>query len=743
MVQHAERIRPPGRNDPCPCGSGKKFKRCCLLNGTPVAPAPRRFQDVLAEVRLADEAGDEAGALHILEEARYGLHDPELESVLVERYSALPPEQAEPRLREWWEVEHDRLSGAALARLLIDEGRKSEALDVLTESQGPDTSPDYWQLVATLRDEQGDTAAAGAAMELYTRLATDNADGWLMLADLQMRLAQHDRALQSLRRAGDLIPAAIAPRMLRLRILSEQGRWRETRDLAEALLEGTYEDANPDVLYELRDLLARAYFVLGYFDFARRLWENLLTERPDNGEIRYQLASLELSTGRHQRVLGLLQGIPDADLDLRLLDILLRSLLALREFDEAVQAALEIEKRDARLPMLPLVHGAQAVANKEYTWALEQLTGEPADAYRDLWHNLRLDCLAHLGQWQEIWAELRAITQPDDECLCRAAIGAMAAGKLDVAERLLAKVDDQQALEARSLSALLGPVRQARRAAEVRRQQQVDQAEKQRWAAERSDLRRRIRELEQHNAALVDALALSEESFERLLERVGVLSEDSGADWEAHVQGMAERAHKAALAQELYQAEQRLRGMLGPTCWERLSESARSSLREGEWLFAAVEGEDRDYGAALLEFARGLERAYKDVIFVPARAHWQQRPGPLERLQDEGHDPSLGPFVRFVLQGSHLTLGSMAAALDRMSDNRRRGVAIDLLRRQLEIDAADGRMLADWKRTADRLAMAAEARNQPAHAASVSRDAVREFRELVLSTDGLLRALTS
>jgi SEC-C motif-containing protein len=23
----------PGRNDPCPCGSGKKYKRCCGLNG--------------------------------------------------------------------------------------------------------------------------------------------------------------------------------------------------------------------------------------------------------------------------------------------------------------------------------------------------------------------------------------------------------------------------------------------------------------------------------------------------------------------------------------------------------------------------------------------------------------------------------------------------------------------------------------------------------------------------------------
>jgi preprotein translocase subunit SecA len=22
-----------GRNDPCPCGSGKKYKKCCLLKG--------------------------------------------------------------------------------------------------------------------------------------------------------------------------------------------------------------------------------------------------------------------------------------------------------------------------------------------------------------------------------------------------------------------------------------------------------------------------------------------------------------------------------------------------------------------------------------------------------------------------------------------------------------------------------------------------------------------------------------
>src|SRR5688572_17464939 len=30
----------PGRNDPCPCGSGKKYKHCCLLNPKPQVVDP-------------------------------------------------------------------------------------------------------------------------------------------------------------------------------------------------------------------------------------------------------------------------------------------------------------------------------------------------------------------------------------------------------------------------------------------------------------------------------------------------------------------------------------------------------------------------------------------------------------------------------------------------------------------------------------------------------------------------------
>jgi SEC-C motif len=29
-MPHREPLRNVGRNDPCPCGSGKKFKKCCL-----------------------------------------------------------------------------------------------------------------------------------------------------------------------------------------------------------------------------------------------------------------------------------------------------------------------------------------------------------------------------------------------------------------------------------------------------------------------------------------------------------------------------------------------------------------------------------------------------------------------------------------------------------------------------------------------------------------------------------------
>jgi len=741
MIPHVERSRPPGRNDQCPCGSGKKYKRCCLLHETTIAPG-MILGDVMAHLQLADESGDRHTGIEILEQARITIRMPEIETLLVERYLELPVEQAEVQLRQWWEQEHDRFSGAGLAQVLAGQERKDEALAILNESQGAEAWPEYWHLLGTLREEQGDTEAAVAAMELYTRLCPEDSAAWMLLADMQQRANLNDRALVSLRRAGELAPGRMLPRMLRAQILSEEGRWREVRDLCESLLEQEPDDAIPAMLYALRDLLAQSYFVLGDFDAARGLRESQLKVEPDDCEACYRLAHLEATVGRYRRALLVLERYPSDDLEMRVLDIRLRSLLALHEYEEAMSVAADLETLDPTIQVVPLVQAAQAAVRKEYTWALEQLEGKPADQYKDLWYNLRLECMAHANSWSDILPVLKAIDQPDDALLLRAALAAMACEKLDVAERLAEKIDDQQSMEARSLSALLGPLRQYRRASEVRRQQQVDQVEKQRRASENRDLRRQVHEMERQNSFLARALADSEATVKRLFTLIGPSSVGVGAaNWEVQLRDIAARAHRDVVTQERQQAESQLRAMLGQGGWSRLSESVRTSLREGERLFVSTD-EERDYGSALMGYARGLESAFKEAIFGPARDQWQREPGLVARLQDEGHDPSLGPFVRYLLQGGHLTLGSMAAALDRMGDARRNGVAIGLLRQITRVRPYDERALADWQRTAERLNSAAYARNRPAHAAAVSCEEVREFRELVLGTDGLLRELS-
>jgi hypothetical protein len=50
----------PGRNDPCPCGSGKKYKQCCLKN-EPKSGIHRKFKAVWVnkpsqEVNLMERA---------------------------------------------------------------------------------------------------------------------------------------------------------------------------------------------------------------------------------------------------------------------------------------------------------------------------------------------------------------------------------------------------------------------------------------------------------------------------------------------------------------------------------------------------------------------------------------------------------------------------------------------------------------------------------------------------------------
>lgn len=67
------RIDEPGRNDPCPCGSGKKYKKCCAESAAPIAtpsssaskPVPVNFVKSLNEAMRQLESGDIQSALNI------------------------------------------------------------------------------------------------------------------------------------------------------------------------------------------------------------------------------------------------------------------------------------------------------------------------------------------------------------------------------------------------------------------------------------------------------------------------------------------------------------------------------------------------------------------------------------------------------------------------------------------------------------------------------------------------------
>lgn len=101
----------PGRNDRCPCGSGRKVKRCCGVRRGP-------SEDELAKAFLAVEARIAGG---VLEDA-----DQEELAGLVEELGGLPATDGTLRwpLPRLWTPELDRL-GAALAEEDLEAVRAS------------------------------------------------------------------------------------------------------------------------------------------------------------------------------------------------------------------------------------------------------------------------------------------------------------------------------------------------------------------------------------------------------------------------------------------------------------------------------------------------------------------------------------------------------------------------------------------------------------------------------------------
>lgn len=241
----------PGRNDPCPCGSGKKYKKCCQEN--PAACPP------------AQKAGAHKGAAPA--PAEY--------SQLVALFNAGHYAESEKRAR-------------LLADRYPDSGFAWKVLGATLQMQGKDCLPALQEAAKLLPDDAdahynlgnallvlGRLDEAGAAYRRTLQIVPGYAEAHCNLGNVLRNLGHLDEAEASCRRALQIRPDYAEAYCNLGNIVLEQGRAGE----AEACYRHALQ-ARPDYAmahYNLGSILHD----LGRLDEAEASYRRALQARPD------------------------------------------------------------------------------------------------------------------------------------------------------------------------------------------------------------------------------------------------------------------------------------------------------------------------------------------------------------------------------------------------------------------------------------------------------------------------------
>jgi hypothetical protein len=176
-------MSPPGRNDPCPCGSGKKYKKCCLLAAGPPAAAWTRAERQSAQIALGrfgwrhEFDGDRAVAQERFWRGTLGL--------LLEDQRREVREQGEASFQDWFTTDFRLGSGRTLIETFLErEGRRlrSGELRYLERARLAHLRP--YEVVGVRLDEGLDLLDlwAGKRLQVQERLATRQVVQWDVLA---------------------------------------------------------------------------------------------------------------------------------------------------------------------------------------------------------------------------------------------------------------------------------------------------------------------------------------------------------------------------------------------------------------------------------------------------------------------------------------------------------------------------------------------------------------------------------
>jgi len=350
---------PPGRNEPCTCGSGRKYKHCCgkAPADAPVTTAP--LPDGLAALESASRSrpGD-ADVHHRLGQAleEHGLLERAAESF--GRATALRPDFADA---------HNDL-GEVLVRL----GRTDAAIASCRRALV--LRPRFAAALGNLANAERARGALPAAIAGYRRviaLEPGLAEAHRNLGSALLEAGDSQAGIASLQTAIALRPEFAAAIAQLARALNAVGRGAEAVPHYERLVA---RDPRADILDEYAALLAR----LGRYQASARCYRDLLTRMPGSGRLHANLGHVLHCLGdfraaieQCRRAVELEPRLPEAHLHL---GNSLLALNALHDADDAYRAGLEVAPEHAAL------HTAHAMAAR----AVGRLEDAQASARRAL-----------------------------------------------------------------------------------------------------------------------------------------------------------------------------------------------------------------------------------------------------------------------------------------------------------------------------------------------------------------------
>jgi tetratricopeptide (TPR) repeat protein len=360
MVRTPSAVTKPGRNDPCSCGSGKKYKKCCATAAVAeCAPRLPDFHDQYQTSRSNPRPAPPATTLApLIAHISAGRHV-ESETVARALLSQHPNAGVVWKLlaRSLWMQHKDCTDALIRATALLPEdaeahsslgnafraaGRLSDAITSHRRALAINPNyPDAHNNLGTALRDLGRLEEAAASYQRAIDLKGDFAMAHANLGKVLMQLGRVDTAAACFRRAADLAPGSADNH-------DNLGDALRTLGLYEAAI-ASYRQAlavKPDIA-EVHNKLANAFFFAGRDDDAAGSCMRALQINPQLAEVHSNLGMLLMRQNRIAQAEASCRRALEIDPTLTGAMVLLAELRAsaghFSEAEECLRRAIELE----------------------------------------------------------------------------------------------------------------------------------------------------------------------------------------------------------------------------------------------------------------------------------------------------------------------------------------------------------------------------------------------------------------